>query len=90
MIPPGLCAGVSALVAVWPGSGRWLWALLPWGAFLVSRFGPSLTETLPHNHRWWIDPTLRLFAWALLGVALVRVVAGVVIGPWDTLSVLTR
>jgi len=86
MIPAGLCAGVSALAALWPGSGRWVWALLPWGAFLLSFYGPTLTEAIPHPHRRWAGPALHLLAWALFGTALTRVVVGVVTGPWDVLS----
>jgi hypothetical protein len=90
MISAGLCAGVSALVALWPGSDRWVWALLPWGAFLLSHFGPALTEAIPHSHRRWAGPGLQLLAWALFGAALTRIVVGVVAGPWDILSTFSQ
>lgn len=86
MIPPELCAGVSALVALWPVPGRWLWAFLPWGAFLLSHFASSLIEAIPPAHRRWAGPGLHVLSWALFGAALTRVVVGVVAGPWDVLS----
>lgn len=90
MIPAGLCAGVSALAVLWPCSDRWLWALLPWGAFFLSRYGPALTQAIPHNHRRWVGPGFPLVAWALFGAVLTRVVVGVVAGPWDVLASLSR